>query len=112
MNDTIRERLCFEAYSFTELDRRKNQLGVVCDGAGWVDFLSVIRETGGVLEAIGMQLRRAGQTHNLSNQFAVLECWYNVAILYPVKGRLDSDSKFCLPDEFIERLTQVAFDKG
>lgn len=115
MSDTQRtlfnqtERLQFETYSFTELDRREDQYGVVCDGAAWHDFLSEIREHGGVLAAIGAQLRRAGQTQNVSNQFAVLECWYNVARLYPVPGRLDY-SVSCSPDDFVFLLARLAFE--
>lgn len=110
MNHRGIEYLIFEKYSFTEKDRREKQLGVICDGAAWPDLLSVIREKGGVLEAIGAQLRRAGQTHNLSNQFALLECWYNVARLYAIKGRLD-DSESCSPDAFVSLLARLAFDR-
>ena len=109
MNDRQTERLQFENYGFTELDRREARLGVVCDGAAWPGFLREIREQGDVLEAIGAQLRRGGETHALSNQFALLECWYNVALLYAVNGGLDRDD-FCSPDDFLERLARLAFD--
>jgi hypothetical protein len=109
MNDRQKERLIFENYSFTELDRHEEQLGVVCDGAAWHGFMREIRERGGVLEAIGAQLRHAGQTHNFSNQFAVMECWYNVARLYSVECRL-KHGEFCSPDAFVERLERMAFD--
>ena len=102
----------FEKYSFTELDKRETRLGIVCDGTAWQSFRHEIREQGGVLEAIGVQLRRGGQKHNVSNQFAVLECWYNVACLYlidPIKCRFNHNED-CSPDDFIERLEQCAFD--
>lgn len=107
MNHRPIEQLTFEKYSFAELDRRENQLGIVCDGAAWHDFLREIREQGGVLEAIGMWLQRFGKTHNLSNQFTCLECWYNVARLYPVRGEFDHYD-LCSPDEFVEKLERIA----
>ena len=110
MNNEEKEQIpSFETYSFTELDRREKKLGVVCDGAAWPAFLSKIREQGDVLDAIGAMLRRAGQTHNLSNQLSLLECWYNVARLYPVKAEIDH-FEYCSPDDFVERLTQLAFE--
>ena len=109
MNDRLKELLQFEKYSFTELDRREKQLGKTCDGAAWNTFLSEIREQGGVLEAIGTMLRRGRQRHNVSNQFALLECWYNVACLYPVKGGLDHGAS-CSPDAFVEKLERLAFE--
>ena len=88
MNNQHKEPMQFEKYSFTELDKRETQLGVVCDGAAWHTFLRDIKKHGGVLEAIGMQLRRGGQKHNVSNQFAVL----------------------CSPDTFVEMVDQLALD--
>ena len=109
MNDQHKESMQFEKYRFTELDKREKRLGVVCDGAAWHNFLRDIRKHGGVLEAIGIQLRRGGQKHNVSNQFTVLECWYNVACLYPIKGRLDHNDN-CSPDTFVEMVDQLALD--
>lgn len=109
MNHRQIEALTFEEYSFTELDRRCDALGVTCDGAAWQGFLIDIRKNRGVLEAIGAQLRRAGPTHTLENQFSLLECWYNVARLYVVKGGLD-DSESCSPDAFVSLLARLVFD--
>ena len=109
MNERQKEWMQFEIYSFTELDRRETQLGVTCDGAAWHTFLHEIRNQKGVLETIGVQLRRGSQKHNVSNQFALLECWYNVARLYPIKDGLDHGES-CSPDAFVERLERLAFD--
>ena len=107
MSDRFTGRLEFERYNFSELDKREKRFRVVCDGAAWIGFLRKIREHKGVLEAICAMLRQSRKRRTLSNQFTLLECWYNVARLYPVKGGLDRN-EFCSPDEFVERLEQLA----
>lgn len=99
----------FDHYDFKQLNNIGRQLGIVFDDSSWVRFILDIKRTRSVLDTINLSLKHRRKNINFSNQFTILECWYNVARLYSVRGGLSNNESYS-PDDFIDRLEQFAFD--